>query len=357
MLSALAERNLDGTGKKRRIMNVEEALVASFIVIKIYNRKGGVGKTSVAGNLAAILAALGFNVGLGDGDDQENVTKLDTRKKWRATLSNVLTGTTVGNTTHPPASLFDAMVQIRKRLWLVPADKALGAANDTIGKKGPNEGGHEVLIDRIEDLRRTLEPPPSWEDRFLWWNKPKVDISAFHLELTTDEEYLTPPKSLDFFIWDSPPAANHLTDAMMLSSDQILVPVEMDQFSADGLQQVLDGIKALFRRRAHKAEVVGILPTKVLHQPGDTLTMDFLESVFRYFPEYTSRPVHHDLTIKNAWAYGQAALEYNRDSRGVRELCSLALELVGYEGDMAGAPLCEICNAAAARAQKEESEV
>lgn len=334
----------------------EEIVQPSLVGIMVYNRKGGVGKTSVSGNLAALLAALGFNVVIIDGDDQQNVTKLDARQKWKASLSNVIMETQMGAIAHPPVPLLDAMVQIRKRLWLVPADSALGTASDHIGRMDEQE----VLADRIADLRTQLPSPPAWESRFPWFKRPTVNISAFQLEGTTEEEYFQRPAFLDFALWDSPPAANHLTTAMMLASDKILVPVEMDQFSADGLSQVLDGIKRRFRHRSRKAEIIGVLPNKILHQLGDTQAMDFLESVWRNFPTLARRPIHYDQNIKNAWGYQQAALEYvrdgNGDSRGMRELCSLALELVGYEGNMAGVALCDICQAAVARSMETTKE-
>lgn len=326
-------------------MSAEEAIAATFIVLMVYNRKGGVGKTVIASALASLLAALGFYVAIADGDDQENVSSLDDRNQAPASLSNVIMQTRMGATTHPTVPLRSAMVQIRKRLWLIHADPFLGTASDHIG----NNDEQDILTDRIDELRKMLAPPSPWKARFPWLNKPKVDIGAFQLEKTTDEEYLTPPPFLDFFFWDTPPAANHLTTSMMLASDKILVPVEMDQFSADGLQKVINGITHRFRHRARKAEIIGVLPNKILHQPGDTITTDFLESVFRHFPEYARPPIHHDLTLKNAWAYHQTPLEYNRDSRGIRELCALALELVGYEGDMAGVPACEICENTVAR--------
>lgn len=320
--------------------------LATFVVIMVYNRKGGVGKTSVSGNLAAMLAALGFHVAIIDGDDQTNVSRLDDKKRALASLTNVIMETRLGPQTYPAVPMRDAMVQVRKRLWLIPADSTLTTANDHIGSKDEQE----ALVDRVLELRGTLAEPPSWQERFAWLHKPIVTISSFHLEPTTDEEYKTPPNYLDFVFFDTPPADNHLTTSMMLASDKILVPVEMDQFSADGLQKVLEGIKRRFRHRAHKAEIIGVLPNKVLHQSSDTLTMDFLESVWHHFSTLARPPIHHDLAIKSAWAYGQTALEYSRDSRGTRELCALALELVGYEGDMAGLSNCDICEAAIIRA-------
>lgn len=337
------ENGEDGTNKV-----MQDLVTPATVVIMVYNRKGGVGKTSISGNLAANLAALGFNVAIIDGDDQTNISRLDKYKKAPASLTNVIMETSMGVTVYPPVPLLNAMVQIRKRLWLVTSNATLPAADDHIGRQDQ----HDVLKERIDGLRGSLKNPPPWEERFPWFNKQVVTISSFQLEQATEEEYLSSPEYLDFVFFDTPPADNHLTTAMTLASDKILVPIEMDQFSADGLQKVLMNIKRRFTHRIHKAEIIGVLPNKVLHQAGDTLTMDFLQSVWHHFSELARPPIHHDLAIKNAWAYGQTALEYSRDSRGTRELCALALELVGYEGDMAGVTNCEICEAAVLRAQE-----
>lgn len=346
--SRVSERSNDISQANGMDEEVRDLVTPSTIVIMVYNRKGGVGKTSISGNLAANLAALGFNVAIIDGDDQTNISRLDKWKKFPASLTNVIMETSMGETVYPPVPLRDAMVQIRKRLWLVTSNATLPAADDHIGRLDQ----HDVLRERIDGLRAVLMTPPSWEERFPWFNKQLVTISSFQLEQTAKEEYLTKPEYLDFVFFDTPPADNHLTTAMTYASDKILVPIEMDQFSADGLQKVLMNIKRRFNQRIHKAEIIGVLPNKVLHQAGDKLTMDFLQSVWHHFPELARPPIHYDQSVKNAWAYGQTALEYSRDSRGTRELCALALELIGYEGDMAGVTNCEICEAAVIRAQE-----
>lgn len=85
------ENGEDGTNKV-----MQDLVTPATVVIMVYNRKGGVGKTSISGNLAANLAALGFNVAIIDGDDQTNISRLDKYKKAPASLTNVIMETSMG---------------------------------------------------------------------------------------------------------------------------------------------------------------------------------------------------------------------------------------------------------------------
>ena len=98
----------------------------------LHNKKGGVGKSSSTINLGMMLASLGFQVGLVDGDEQANATSVALpRRHFPLTLTDVLTrkDEEAGKKT-----LHAAMVQVRKRLWVVPADTNFGSAQVHIAK-------------------------------------------------------------------------------------------------------------------------------------------------------------------------------------------------------------------------------
>lgn len=307
----------------------------------ISNRKGGVGKTSLTAQISAILAAAGFYVGIIDGDGQANATSLALpRRNFPATLTDVVT---------KDVPLIQTFVQVRKRLWVVPSDENLTEASNYITK----EKDFNIVPYRITALRKALQTPPPRE-HLSWWHKPSVNISIFHLDETTDEEFLSPPPYLDFLFMDSPPSDDDLTISMLDAADKVVIPVMMDQFSVDGLAKHINKINKRFRDRERKVQIVGVLPNMILHKPGNSLPMDFLESIWRHFPHLARRPIHHDDTIPVSQALRKVALELNRDSRAVRELCAISLELAGYEGYMAGVSICDICDAAVERAQKPE---
>jgi cellulose biosynthesis protein BcsQ len=295
-------------------------------------------KTTLTLLLAASLAAAGFHVGIVDADKQSNATSLARpRTRFPANLTQVVKG---------EKTLREAMVQIRKRLWLVPSDLNLKEAIDhiTIARD------FNIVSYRVASLRQELAPTPSRE-RLPWWNKPSANISIFQLESTTDQEFLTPPVFLDFLFFDTPPQENDLTLSILDACDKVYIPVNMDQYSIDGLAQLISRIQLRFRDRPRKIKITGVIPNEILHRANNSLPMTFLESVWKHFPTLARRTIHYDDTIQVGQALSKVALEINRDARAVRELCALALELAGWQGDMAGIPFCELCDGAVERAQ------
>ena len=141
---------------------------------------------------------------------------------------------------------------------------------------------------------------------------------------------------------------------MLYASDKVIIPTELEEFSFQGLAQLIDRVKQRFRRRTKMIEFAGILPNKMLHRPNHPMPLDYLESLFKHFPELALRPVHFDPTISEAQGYHTTALELKNDARAVREFCALALELVGYEGSFSGLPICDLCASAVKRAYASE---
>ena len=72
---------------------------------------------------------------------------------------------------------------------------------------------------------------------FPWWDQQEVRVRDFEILPTTEEEFRTPPDGLDFLIMDNPPNPNALTTAMLYAAQEVLVPVELEQFAYQGLFQ------------------------------------------------------------------------------------------------------------------------
>jgi ATPases involved in chromosome partitioning len=308
-------------------------------IVTIYNKKGGTGKTSLATNIAANLAAAGYHVGMLDGDEQANTSTLTAPHRYgRPTLTHVVCEN---------IPLRDAMYQARRNLWIVPADMNLSRAVEYIHA----QQDFEVLCDRIEDLQKALSALP--EDRsFPWRNLPEVRLRDFNLIPTTAEEFRTPPDYLDFLVMDNPPNPNALTTAMLFAAQEVIVPVELEQYAYQGLAQMFEDIGRKFKRRQQQMKIAGIVPMRVDHRGA--LTVDYLSSVWRMFPALTTFSVHTDKTIPNAQTYNKVSFEEDRTSRGAKELFALALSLTGWQGKVAGLEPCKNCAAAREIAQKPE---
>jgi len=305
------------------------------------NKKGGVGKTTLIAAIAAILAALGFNVAIADGDGQENASKLSHPRPFEGE-KHTLTFTQVVTQERP---LVDAMVQVRKNLWLIPADPFLEEAALRIRRLN----NPYLIAEKVAQLKAQLARPTPYQERLWWWKKTSINLNQFKQETTTDEEYCTKPPFLDFLFFDSPPAEDALTDAMLRAA-RVLIPINMDQFSIDGLRKRVDYVESTVDAEGLPIEIIGILPNEIIHQRGNQVPLEFLADVWRNFPEIARRPIHADEALKDAWAYNMTILEYGQayapKSRGMLEVAKLALEIVGWPGKLSGLKYCKFCASA-----------
>lgn len=304
--------------------------------ISIYNKKGGTGKTSLATTLASALAMLGYRVGLIDGDEQANASALIRPYRYtKPTLTHVVCD---------DIPLLQAMYQVRRNLWVVPADMYLNRAVERIRA---NSELH-LLSEQVDKLRSSLTEP-SFTQPFSWRERPEVRVRDFKIERPTEEEFHTPPPFLDFLILDNPPNPNALTWAMLYACDELLVPVELEEYAFQGLVQMFEDVSRRFKKQQQQIKIAGIVPFNVMHQRS--MTIDYLSSVWRAFPSLVRQCVHTDATIPSSQGNQETVYETNRASRASKEIFSLALQLVNYPGQLAGLDACNRCAVAQERAQ------
>ena len=301
-------------------------------VISVYNKKGGTGKTSLAEILASALAALGYDVALVDGDEQANASSLTRPHRYtQPTLTHVVCN---------DIPLHKAMYQARRNLWVVPCDQNLIRA---VERLHANYETH-LLREHVDALRAALSPAPPPKRVFPWWDQPELRLRGAKIFPTTESEFRTPPAHLDFLILDNPPNPNALTWAMLQACDEILVPVELEEYAFQGFVQMLDDVARRSRSWTHKIKVAGIVPFNVNHQRA--MTVDYLSSLWRAQPRAVTISVHTDATVPTSQARQETIYETNRSSRAAKEVLALALSLVGYPGKLAGLEDCANCAAA-----------
>lgn len=190
------------------------------LVVAIANHKGGVGKTTTAVNLAALLTADGLSVVLIDADPQANATMhlgIDPREVERTqrTLYYVLRRDV------PLASVL--MPVDDSPLRLVPSSIRLSEAEDEmIG----DPYGATVLRERLREIRT----------------------------------------SVDVVIIDCPPHAGILTANALASADQVLIPCQTEGFAQLGVPFLLNTIERAQRHVNPDLRILGILPTMYKHQ-------------------------------------------------------------------------------------------
>lgn len=166
----------------------------------VFNQKGGVGKTSIACNLAAAFAASGKKTLVIDLDAQGNsshylmcegaVGGKTVADFFESTLSTIkLFGQPIGECLY--RTDFD-------NLWVIPADE------------------------------RLAEIQPKLESRY----------KIFKLSQALDE--LISKHKFDVVFIDTPPALNFYSMSALMASDKVLVPFDCDAFSASAVNHVAD---------------------------------------------------------------------------------------------------------------------
>jgi chromosome partitioning protein len=246
-------------------------------VISVVNQKGGVGKTTTAVNLAAYLSKLGKFVLLVDLDPQSNATSgLGVSKELDKGIYEVLTG---------PYSFSDVVVDTNHESYrLIPSTMSLAGANVEF-----------VNLDRRE-----------------------FRLYDNLLEIRNDYDYV---------IIDCPPSLGLLTINGLVASDQILIPVQAEYYSLEGLSQLMSTIDLIKKHIKPELDVLGAVLT--MYDKRYRLANDVLNELYRHFPNRIFRSViPRNVRLSEAPSHGMTILEYDPKSKGAKAYERLAKEFI-----------------------------
>lgn len=265
-------------------------------IIAVANNKGGVAKTTTAGNLAYGLAhKLTAN---GEVGGKVLVVDLDSQ----------------GN----QADFFG----VRERIY-DPADNPEGACLSNL-LNDENCDTHEFVtsLDRSpDDLPRPnlFLTPATRELNFAVDNIAAIDsISSYQATLSRGRKKLAPTRQLDtilsdrlqrimhnfeFIVIDCPPNLDALKRAVYEVADEVIVPVKADRLSAIGAQQHTDDIVRMIREHNLKVRISYVVPTMMrARQVLAEQTLEMLRS--RYGDSRVATPIPESVYIKEGPAAG-----------------------------------------------------
>lgn len=233
----------------------------------IENFKGGVGKTSTTTNLAVYLASAGKRVLVVDGDRQGNATTVLLRSKQRPaiTLTHVLREEKALTDAIYEATAAPDLPGQRERLYIVPADSNLDKAVTHL-KDTP--AANETLCDQLDTL------------------KDDIDIVLF----------------------DHPGAYTQVMYALLLASDDMLIPCELEPFSVDGIEDMVTKLKIELRK--HMVRNAGIIPYNTDYRKD--MTAAYMGDLRASFGDLVLSEIHTDATVSNAQDDNLTVFEYDQ---------------------------------------------
>ncbi len=248
-------------------------------VFSVINQKGGCGKTTTAINLAAGLAAEGFEVLLIDIDAQANAT-------------------------------------LGYGLRLAPEERTVYHLFREYGN------GAAALIRRTKTPRVSLLP----SSKFL------ASLASDMLQLK-DWEYilrqaLTGVKeSFHYVVIDCPPALNALTVNALTASDETIIPLQTHYFSLEGMKELFLTIRSVQERLNPLLKSGLILPT--LYDKRARINRDMMESIRNYFKDKVlDSVIHCNVKLVEAAMNGEPAVTFDPSSRGAQDYRALSREVI-----------------------------
>jgi len=256
-------------------------------VIAVCNQKGGVGKTTTSMNLSAYLATLGKKTLLIDFDPQFNATAgLGVRHDAEETVYHALLAEQYLERTIKYTQL--------SNLHVMPASSDLAGALVELVAMEEREWQLRKLIDRVR-------------------------------------------KDYEFIIIDLAPSLNLLTINGLLAADEVLIPIQCEYYSLEGLSQLLETIELIKENLGHPLRIAGALLT--MYDKRERLSREVAREVRRRFPYHVyDVEIPRSVSLAEAPSFRKPVLLYAPQSTGALAYERLAREIVGVVGEPAYEP-------------------
>lgn len=252
-------------------------------VIAVYNQKGGVAKTTTAINLAAYLALSGRRVLLIDFDPQGNASSslgyspsLNNESVYHALFDLAQVENLI-----KPTTLFN--------YHLLPSSQHLAGALIELIEVEERELKLKKIIDKIKDR-------------------------------------------YDYVLIDLPPSLSLLTINGLIAADEVLIPIQAQYLSLEGVSQLLQVVEMFKNNMAKDLKIAGAVVT--MYDENQNLAKEILENLKTNFPHNIfETKIPWSASLAESPSFGRPAVLYDPMAEGSRAYESLAKEIMAQEGN------------------------
>src|SRR5689334_2125841 len=253
--------------------------------IAVANQKGGVGKTTTAVNLAAIIANWGSRVLLVDADPQGNATSGVgiQRGSFRRGLYHSIV-------LDEPISAISLPTMI-ETLQVVPSNKDLAGAE----------------IELVDIERREF----------------KLKNALASVEA-----------NYDYIIVDCPPSLGLLTLNALTAVKSLLVPIQCEYYALEGVTELFDTLARIRRLHNPGLMIEGLLLT--MYDVRSNLSAAVAADLRDFYGlQVFQTVIPRNVRLAEAPSYGKPIITYDAHSKGAEAYSQLAREIV-YESKSTG---------------------
>ncbi len=247
--------------------------------IVIANQKGGIGKTTTATNVAAILEKKGKHTLLIDADMQGNSSD---------TYSAKIEGA---------ATLYDVLLEDER----IPLSEAVQhtSCGDIVASDPLLRRADEVLRTDTEGLYRL-------------------------------QDALSSLQGYDYVVIDTAPAINSILHNALIAADDVIIPITADRYALQGLSQLKETIEAIKRRQNKGLKIDGLL--LVRFNPRTRLAQEVQEDLKEIAKSMDTivfkTTIRESTKAKEAQALKNTLIDYAPDSTTAQDYIALVDELL-----------------------------
>lgn len=249
-------------------------------IIAIINQKGGVGKTTTAVNLSAMLAEMGQKVLVVDLDPQGNTTS---------------------------------------GLGMSAGDKSV----------------YEMLLGRVA-LRECAEATP-WKNLSLAGADIRLAGAELDLVGMEQREYRlrtalkAESANYDFIFIDCPPSLGLLTVNALAAADRVMIPIQCEYYALEGVTSLMNTISRVKRSINPRLDIEGVVLTML---DGRTnLGLQVVDQVKKHFKKKVyATTIPRNVRLGEAPSHGEPIHIYDPRSTGALAYQALAQEVLEQNG-------------------------